>query len=44
MMKKKISVVIPSFNEEGNIEELANRLLAVLKNVPYTYEVIFGPI
>ena len=41
MMKKKISVVIPSFNEEGNIEELANRLLAVLKNVPYTYEVIF---
>ncbi|WP_295649551.1 glycosyltransferase family 2 protein [uncultured Mucilaginibacter sp.] len=40
-MKKKLSVVIPSFNEEGNIEELAARLLAVLKKLPYTYEVIF---
>jgi dolichol-phosphate mannosyltransferase len=40
-MKKKLSVVIPSFNEEGNIEELAGRLLAILKNVPYAYEVIF---
>jgi polyisoprenyl-phosphate glycosyltransferase len=40
-MKKKLSVVIPSFNEEGNIEELATRLLAILKNTPYAYEVIF---
>ncbi len=40
-MKKKLSVVIPSFNEEGNIEELANRLLVILKAQPYSYEVIF---
>jgi len=40
-MKKKISVVIPSFNEEGNINELVQRLTAVLNAVPYTYEVIF---
>ena len=40
-MRRKISVVIPSFNEEGNIEVLATRLINVLKAVPYTYEVIF---
>ncbi len=40
-MKKKISVVIPSFNEAGNIEALASRLITVLKTLPYTYEVIF---
>ncbi|NCD71928.1 glycosyltransferase family 2 protein [Mucilaginibacter agri] len=40
-MKKKISVVIPSFNEVGNIEVLASRLMSVLKQLPYTYEVIF---
>lgn len=40
-MRKKISVVIPSFNEEGNIEVLATRLVEVLKTVRYDYEVIF---
>jgi len=40
-MKKKISVVIPSFNEEGNIEVLATKLIQVLKSLPYLYEVIF---
>jgi glycosyltransferase involved in cell wall biosynthesis len=41
-MKKKISVVVPSFNEEGNIEVLAARLLDVLKTfTAYSYEVIF---
>lgn len=38
---KKISVVIPSFNEASNISELVSRLTAVLNSVPYTYEVIF---
>jgi glycosyltransferase involved in cell wall biosynthesis len=41
MIKKKISVVIPSYNEVGNIDILASRLIAVLKTLPYTYEVIF---
>ncbi|WP_345947878.1 MULTISPECIES: glycosyltransferase family 2 protein [unclassified Mucilaginibacter] len=40
-MRKKISVVIPSFNEEGNIEVLAERLVTVLKTINYDYEVIF---
>jgi glycosyltransferase involved in cell wall biosynthesis len=40
-MRKKVSVVIPSFNEEGNIEVLALRLVNVLKAMPYAYEVIF---
>ncbi|MBS7563097.1 glycosyltransferase family 2 protein [Mucilaginibacter sp. Bleaf8] len=40
-MRRKVSVVIPSFNEEGNIEVLAMRLIQVLKATPYEYEVIF---
>ncbi|MVN92366.1 glycosyltransferase family 2 protein [Mucilaginibacter aquatilis] len=40
-MRRKISVVIPSFNEEGNIEVLATKLVEVLKKVNYDYEVIF---
>jgi glycosyltransferase involved in cell wall biosynthesis len=41
-MKKKISIVIPSFNEEGNIEHLANRLLESIKALAnYDYEIIF---
>jgi dolichol-phosphate mannosyltransferase len=41
-MKKKISVVIPSFNEEGNIEHLAERLLVAIKALSnYDYEIIF---
>lgn len=40
-MKKKISVVVPSFNEAGNIDHLATRLVNVLRALPYTYEVIF---
>jgi glycosyltransferase involved in cell wall biosynthesis len=41
-MNKRISVVVPSFNEEGNIEMLASKLLAVLQTLTrYSYEVIF---
>lgn len=40
-MRKKISVVIPSYNEESNISELVQRLTTVLKSMPYAYEVIF---
>jgi glycosyltransferase involved in cell wall biosynthesis len=40
-MRRKISVVVPSFNEEGNIEVLATKLVDVLKVLPYQYEVIF---
>ncbi len=40
-MKKLISIVVPSFNEEGNVEILAKRLVDVFKNLPYQLEVIF---
>lgn len=40
-MKKLVSVVVPSFNEEGNIETLALKLTAVFENLPYRFEVIF---
>lgn len=40
-MKKLVSIVVPSFNEEGNVETLALRLIAVFEDLPYQYEVIF---
>jgi len=36
-----VSVVIPVYNEEENLPELARRLLATLDAQPYTYEIIF---
>jgi polyisoprenyl-phosphate glycosyltransferase len=39
---KTISVVTPCYNEESNVEELYNRVKAVLEPLPgYTYEHIF---
>jgi len=38
---KKISFVIPVFNEAANIGELLNELNAALKGVPYAMEFIF---
>jgi len=39
---KKISVVIPTYNEEGNIKILYQRLLAVFKKINSDYEIIFA--
>jgi len=39
--KKKISVVIPCYNEQDNIEPMHSRLSAVFKKLPYDYEFIF---
>lgn len=36
-----ISVVIPTYNEEGSIEELAERLMRVLNKMGKDYELIF---
>jgi polyisoprenyl-phosphate glycosyltransferase len=42
MMKKLISIVIPAYNEDDNVEELAKRLKAVFdENAAYDFEVIF---
>ena len=39
--RKKISVVVPCYNESGNIEKLYDRLKAVLEKNHYDYEIIF---
>ena len=39
--KPFLSVVIPVYNEEENLPELGRRLLATLKGLPYSSEVIF---
>jgi len=40
-MKKLISIVVPAYNEQDNIEELANRLQSLFKaNANYDFEVI----
>ena len=38
---QKISIVIPSFNEEGNIEVMINALHFEFKNLNFEYELIF---
>ena len=40
-LQKKISIVIPSFNEEGNIKIIVNALNEVLQKINYSYELIF---
>lgn len=42
-MKKKISVVIPTYNEEGNVKPLAESIVAVMETeLPeYRYEILF---
>ena len=37
-MTKRISVVTPLFNEEGNVVELCDRVAAVMQSLPYDYE------
>lgn len=41
MKDKKLSVVIPIFNEEPNIELLYQRLRQVLESISYSWELIF---
>jgi len=38
---KDISVVIPVYNEEGNIEALYSSIISVLKKINLAYEIIF---
>ena len=40
---KKISIVVPCYNEEGNLLALYKRIKAALLRVPlYDYEIIFA--
>ena len=38
---KTLSIVIPSFNDEGNIKKLYDRLILNLKKTKYNFEIIF---
>lgn len=40
-MSKKISVVIPVYNEEKNISLVSQEVISVLSALPYEYELIF---
>ena len=40
-MIKKISVVVPVFNEENNINSFLERTLDILKKIKLQYEIIF---
>lgn len=41
ILNKKISVVVPCYNEEGNVEELYRRLTLVLGSLVNDHEIIF---
>jgi len=41
MTKPYISIVVPVYNEEGNLEKLYSRLSSVLDNYGKSYEIIF---
>ncbi len=41
ILQKKISIVIPSFNEEGNIKIIVKALNEVMQKLNYSYELIF---
>ncbi|WP_130736143.1 glycosyltransferase family 2 protein [Flavobacterium sp. J27] len=40
-MKKTVSIVIPSFNEESNIEMIAKTIHGVMNLLPYYYRIVF---
>ena len=41
MHKKLISIVTPCYNEEENVNELCQRISAIMRTLPYHYEHIF---
>jgi dolichol-phosphate mannosyltransferase len=38
---KKIAIVIPAYNEEGNVEVMIQALHKVFETIPYSYEILF---
>ena len=40
-MKKTVSIVIPSFNEESNIAMIAKTIHSVMENLDYNYKIVF---
>ena len=40
-MRKKISIAVPCYNEEGNVKAMALKLTEVMQQLDYDYEIIF---
>lgn len=40
-MRKKISVVVPCYNEEDNVKPMADKLTEIMQGLDYDYEIIF---
>jgi len=38
---KKVSIVVPCYNEQDNVEELVRQITQLMGGMPYDYEVIF---
>lgn len=40
-MRKKISIAVPCYNEEGNVKPMAQKLTEIMQQLDYDYEIIF---
>lgn len=40
-MRKKISIAVPCYNEEGNVKPMAEKLTEIMSPLDYEYEIIF---
>ncbi len=40
-MRKKISIAVPCYNEEGNVKAMAETLVAIMEQMNYDYEIVF---
>jgi len=40
-MKKLISILIPVYNEEGNVPAITEAIRAVFENIHFNYEIVF---
>ena len=40
-MTKKVSIVIPAYNESSNIPIIAERITTLFKELNYSFEIVF---
>lgn len=40
-MRKKISIAVPCYNEEGNVKPMAKKLTEIMEKSDYEYEIVF---
>ncbi len=39
--EKSVSLVVPAYNEEESIQEFLSRILPIMENTGYDYEIVF---